>query len=74
MPKRLASDLAQEVKAVKAYNEAVEQAGAVGDNATRDFLQEILNDEDGHMDEIEEMRDQVEQMTLPVFLSAQVKE
>lgn len=74
VPKQLASDLALESKAIKSYNEAVNQAGGIKDNATRDFLQEILNDEDGHMDEIEEMRDQVEQMTLPVFLSAQVRE
>ncbi len=44
------------------------------DFATRDFLQQILNDEDAHMDGIEELQSQIEQMTLQVFLTTQVKE
>lgn len=72
--KQLANDHAAEAGAIKAYNDAIKLAGEVGDNATRDFLQQILNDEDGHMDGIEELQDQVSQMTLPVFLTTQVKE
>ncbi len=72
--KQLASDHAAEAGAIKAYNDAIIQAGEVKDYATRDVLQEILNDEDGHIDEIEELQDQVGQMTLPVFLTTQVKE
>jgi len=45
----------------------------VGDHATRDMLVDILNDEDEHIDEIEELMDQIEQMTLPIFLSTQVE-
>jgi bacterioferritin len=71
---QLANDRALEAGAIKSYNEAIVQAGEAGDHATRDILQAILNDEDGHMDEIEELQDQVGQMTLPVFLSTQVKE
>ena len=33
---------------------------------------EILNDEDSHIDELEEMQDQIEQMGLQMFLSTQV--
>lgn len=72
--KQLANDHAAEVGAIKAYNEAIVQAGESKDYATRDVLQAILNDEDGHIDEIEELQDQVKQMTLPVFLGTQVKE
>ena len=74
VPKQLENDHAAEAGAIKAYNEAIIQAGEVKDYATRDFLQGILNDEDGHIDEIEELQDQVRQMTLPVFLTTQVKE
>ncbi|MBI5743066.1 MAG: bacterioferritin [Elusimicrobia bacterium] len=74
VPKQLAGDHALEAGAIKSYNEAIVQAGEAGDYATRDILQAILNDEDGHIDEIEELQDQVGQMTLPVFLSTQVKE
>ncbi|MBI4351763.1 MAG: bacterioferritin [Elusimicrobia bacterium] len=72
--KQLANDHAAEAGAVKSYNEAIIQAGEVKDHATRDMLQAILNDEDGHIDGIEELQDQVGQMTLPVFLATQVKE
>lgn len=72
--KQLANDHAAEEGAIKAYNAAIKLAGEVADNATRDFLQEILNDEDGHIDGIEELQDQVGQMTLPVFLTTQVRE
>lgn len=72
--KQLANDHAAEEGAIKAYNEAIELAGEVKDFATGDFLQQILNDEDAHMDGIEELQDQIGQMTLQVFLTTQVKE
>ena len=70
--KQLASDLVLELGAVKSYNEAIKQAGEVGDCATREVLEGILNDEDGHVDKIEELRDQISQMTLPMFLTTQI--
>jgi len=73
VPKQIEFDLAAEESAIKAYNEAIVLAGAVGDHATREMLIEILNDEDRHMDELEEVLDQIEQMTLPIFLSTQVE-
>ena len=72
--KQLANDHTAEETAIKAYNNAIVLAGEVKDYATRDLLQQILNDEDGHIDEIEELQDQVEQMTLPIFLTTQVEE
>jgi bacterioferritin len=53
-------------------NDAIALAGEVRDHATRDILIQILNDEDRHMDELEELLDQIEQMTLPMFLITQV--
>ena len=50
------------------YNEAIVLAGQVLDYATRDILEAILRDEDTHLDELEELQDQIEQMTLPTFL------
>ncbi len=70
--KQLESDHAQEASAIKNYNAAVKLAGDVADFATREILESILNDEDGHIDGIEEKLDQIQQMTLPVFLSEQV--
>jgi bacterioferritin len=72
VPKMFASDKKAEDGAIKAYNEAIILAWDVKDFATRDLLQSILNDEDAHMDAIEEVQDQIGQMTLPIFLTTQV--
>lgn len=72
VPKQLENDHMAEEGAIKAYNEAIKLAGEVGDFATREVLEEILKDEDQHIDEIEGLQDQIAQMTLPVFLSIQV--
>lgn len=72
VPKQMENDRLAEVDAIKAYNDAIVLAGEVLDYATREILVQILNDEDRHMDEIEELQAQIDQMTLPIFLSMQV--
>ena len=74
VPKQLANDREAENGAIKMYNEAIALAGEVKDYATRDMLQEILNDEDAHMDAIEALESQISQMTLPTFLTTQTAE
>ena len=70
--KQLASDLDLEMGAVKAYNDAISLAAEVRDNATKELLDHILLDEDRHIDEIEEMQDQMQQIGEQLFLAAQV--
>ncbi|MCL2046925.1 MAG: bacterioferritin [Oscillospiraceae bacterium] len=72
IPKQVENDRTAEEGAIKAYNDAIVLAGEVRDYATQDILKKILNDEDRHMDEIEEMIDQISHMTLPIFLTNQV--
>ena len=72
VPKQVENDRVAEEGAIKAYNEAIALAGELKDYATRDVLVQILNDEDRHMDQLEEMLDQMEHMTLPIFLTTQV--
>jgi bacterioferritin len=72
VPKQFDNDLAAEMGAVKAYNAAIKLAVEVGDNATKEILDSILNDEDAHVDEIETQQDQVKQMGLPTYLINQV--
>jgi bacterioferritin len=72
--KQLANDHAAEEGAITAYNAAIKLAGEVNDFATREVLERILNDEDQHIDEIEELQDQISHMTLPIFLTTQVEE
>jgi bacterioferritin len=73
VPKMFASDHVLEVGAIKAYNAAILVCGDAQDYATREILEGILQDEDRHIDGIEEVLDQIAQMGLPVFLSIQVK-
>jgi len=70
--KQLANDHFAEQGAIKAYNEAILFAGNVKDFATREVLEAILEEEDRHIDEIEELQDQISHMTLPLFLTTQV--
>jgi len=72
VPKQLASDHALELGAIQAYNQAIKLAGEVNDFATREILEDILQDEDTHIDRIEELQDQIGHMTLPLFLTTQV--
>ena len=71
VPKQLANDLGSELDAVKSYNEAIILAGEVKDYATRKILEDILADEDRHIDDIEALQAKIEQMTLQIFLTTQ---
>lgn len=72
VPAQLAGDHGLEMGAIKAYNDAIKLAGEVADFATREILEHILQDEDAHIDGIEELQDQIGHMTLPIFLTTQV--
>jgi bacterioferritin len=67
------NDHMAEAGAIKSYNAAVKLAAEVADNATRDMLQSILDDEDSHIDEIEATQDQIGQMGIQVFLSTKIE-
>ena len=73
IPKMLANDHASEEGAIKSYNDAIKLAGDVGDFATREILERILKDEDKHIDDIEELQDQIGHMTLPIFLTTKTE-
>jgi len=70
--KMFENDHEHEKHTIAAYNEAIKLAGEVKDFATREVLERILDDEDGHIDAIEENQDQIEQMTLGIYLSTKV--
>ena len=68
------NDHEAEVMAIKAYNYAIKLAVEVGDNGSRDMFEEILEDEEEHIDWIESQLDQMEQMGLQVYLGEQLQE
>jgi len=72
VPKMFASDHNLEAGAIKSYNAAIKVCGDAKDFATREILEHILNEEDAHIDGIEEVQDQIQHMGIQVFLSTQL--
>jgi len=72
VPKMFAGDHILESDAIKAYNSGIKVCGDANDFATREILESILNDEDRHIDEIEEVQDEIGQMGVQLFLSTQI--
>lgn len=66
------NDLDAELGAVKAYNAAIRLAVEVGDNGTREFLEEILKDEEDHIDWLEAQLAQIDQMGIQNYLVEQI--
>ena len=66
------NDLRAEEGAVKAYNEGIRVAVEAGDNGTRELLESILKDEEGHLDWLEAQLDQIEQMGIQNYLVEQL--
>jgi bacterioferritin len=73
VPKMFANDHEAELDAVVRYNAGIVICGDAKDFATREILENILNEEDDHVDSIEEVQDEIAQMGLQMFLSTQVK-
>jgi len=71
---QLENDLALEKSAVVAYNKAIETCRKASDNATADFLKEILKDEEEHVDILEQQLGLIEQLGLQNYLGQQVEE
>ena len=72
--RQLSADLEAEVGAVKSYNEAIHLADETGDAVSRTLLEEILKDEDAHVDWLEAQLDQIKQMGLQNYLTIQTHE
>ena len=66
------SDLALEMRASKQLNEAIEIAVAAGDNASRALFEEILKDEEHHVDYLEGQLHAIGEMGLDNFLAQQL--
>lgn len=71
---QLQNDLALEKSAVADYNDAIATCRKAGDNASADILEKILDDEEGHVDFIEEQLGLIDQIGLQNYLAQQLKE
>jgi bacterioferritin len=72
VPKQIQNDHDGEATAIKNYNDTIRLAFELGDNGTKKMLDSILQDEEGHIDAIEEQQDQIQQMGLQNFLEMQL--
>ena len=70
---QLRNDLALEKNAVTAYNKAVETCRKAKDNATADFFEVILKDEEEHVDHLETQIELIRQLGLQNYLSQQLE-
>jgi bacterioferritin len=71
---QLKSDLEAEAGAIKGYNDGIRLCLELGDNGTRELVEDNLEDEEGHLDWLEAQLDQINQMGLQNYLLVQVKE
>jgi bacterioferritin len=72
VPDQLKFDLEAERTAAETYNEVIGLAREVGDNGTRELLEDILEDEERHILYIEGLLEQIGNMGLDNFLSTQI--
>jgi bacterioferritin len=73
VPEQLRLDLELEKAAIQALNAGVEEARALGDNGTRELLEEILTGEEDHADWIEAQLTLIAQVGEPNYLAQQIK-
>lgn len=66
------SDLALEMHAVKQLNDAIHTATEVGDNASRALFEDILDDEEEHVDYLEGQLHAIEEMGIENYLAQQL--
>jgi bacterioferritin len=72
VPKMHANDHSAEEMAVRGYNESIRLAAEVADNGTKELLEMILKEEEGHIDWIEAQLDQIKQMGVENYLEQQI--
>lgn len=66
------NDWDSEKYAIDMYNEAIALATKLGDNGSKVLIESILEEEEEHIDWIEEQFDQIEQMGKQNYLSGQM--
>ena len=71
---QLRHDLDAEAGAIKAYNDVIRLCLELGDNGSRELIEDNLEDEEEHLDWLETQLDQINQMGLQNYLLGQLKE
>ncbi len=72
VPEMVKNDLEAEIVAARSYNDAINLAHSVKDQASVDFLTKILKMEEDHIDWAEAQQDQIAQMGIQNYLTNQL--
>lgn len=67
------NDLQLEYDAVERLNKAIAASVAAGDNGSRDLFEQILKDEEGHVDFLEAQLTMIDQMGIENYLAQQIE-
>lgn len=67
-----ANDLDLEYAAVINYNDSIRVCAELGDEGTKKLLEDILKEEEGHIDWLEAQIDQIEQTGIQNYLAQQI--
>ena len=73
VPEILKLDLALEMDAIPRLNKGVETCRDAGDNTTRMLIEEVLADEEEHVDWLEAQRDLIAQVGAQNYLAQQIR-
>lgn len=68
----LENDLKLEASGVKAYNAAVALAAKAGDNGSRELLEGILKESEGHVDWLESQLNVIQEVGIENYLAQQI--
>jgi bacterioferritin len=71
---QLQNDLALEMDAIPRLNAGIKTAVEAGDNASRELFEEILVDEEDHVDWLEAQLGMIKEIGLEMYLSQQMHE
>ena len=74
VPEQLKADLDKEKSMVKMLTEGIQHCTKVGDFATRHMLEDMVEDEEEHIDWIETQLETIKQVGLENYLSEQIHE
>ena len=74
VPEQLGNDLAVEMAALQRLNDGIALCTRLGDNGTRELLEDILVEEENHVDWLETQLETIRQIGLEHYLAQQLKD
>ena len=72
VPEQLGNDLAVEMAALQRLNDGIALCSRLGDNGTRELLEDILVEEENHVDWLETQIETIRQIGLENYLAQQL--